>query len=237
MARLWPGNSDNERVALAAAGDRTNLFSYTVSIWAYRVGSDLGRVWTKGVFAPPEEYHLENNASLIRFRCERWSGTDGLWTWNNPLTLNTWVHVCITYSGSSTANDPILYYDGVDQGASDSQSGPSGNFSNASSLSSHIIGNSGAENKSFDGRLCEFALWNRVLEPGEVATLAAGKSPLRVRRDPDRLRVYLPIYGNLGNPSTERGYTRSSPNGASVRASDSLPQADHAPVGPPYGFD
>jgi hypothetical protein len=222
MARLFAGGngSDNQRTANTA--NILNRFSYTISVWAFRTGTDDGRIWTKGGVST-QEHNMQSNGTRLRFSAPRWTGNDPQWTWNTPLTLNTWQHFALSYTGDSTSTDPTLYLDGVDQGLRDSETTPQGGF-NFGSTGDMTIGNQSLQNFAFQGRLCEFAYWDRILTAAEVRDLASGKCPIRVR--PNRLRIYTPMYGRL----PERSFGRSF----SVTGTT---QVDHAPVGPPYGFD
>jgi hypothetical protein len=222
MARLFAGGngSDNQRTVNTA--NILNRFSYTVSVWCFRTGTDTGRIWTKGGVST-QEHNMISSGTILRFSAPRWTNNDPIWTWNTPLTLDTWQHLALTYTGDSTSTDPTLYLDGVDLGLRDSETTPQGSF-NFGSTGDMTIGNQSLQNLAFHGRLCEFAYWDRILTAGEVKILAAGKCPLRVR--PNRLRIYTPMYGR----SPERAFGRSF----SITGTT---QADHAPVGPPYGFD
>ncbi len=224
MARLFRGTSvSSDRVSVANTANILNRFSYTVSLWVFRTGSDDGRMWSKGG-SSTEEHYMLSNGTRLRFSAPRWTGNDPFWQWNTPLTLDTWQHLALTYTGDSTATDPTLYLDGVDQGLRDSELTPQ-IYLNYGSTGPMSIGNRSLDNLAFEGRICEFAYWDRILTAGEVKILAAGQCPLRVR--PNRLRIYLPI---TGAQSFERAFGRT---GTVIGA----PQADHAPVAPPYGFD
>ncbi len=222
MARLFAGGSGSDNVRTPNTSNILNRFSYTVSVWAFRTGADSGRMWTKGGVSTQEHRMVSSSVSLS-FQAPRWTGNDPSWTWNTPLTLDTWQHLALTYIGDSTGTDPTLYLDGVDQGLRDSEVTPQGSFNNGST-GDMTIGNGTFKTAAFHGRLCEFAYWDRILTAGEVSILAAGKCPLRVR--PNRLRIYFPIYGI----PIERAFGRTA-------VFTGTTPADHAPVGPPYGFD
>lgn len=222
MARLFAGGNGSDNVRTANTSNILNRFSYTISVWCFRTGADTGRIWTKGGVST-QEHNMISNDTILRFSAPRWTNNDPIWTWNTPLPLDTWQHLALSYTGDSTGTDPTLSLDGVDLGAPDSKTGPQGSFNNGST-GDMTIGNQSLQNLAFHGRLCEFGYWDRILTAAEVRDLASGKCPLRVR--PNRLRIYTPIYGR----SPERAFGRTF-------SFTGTTQADHAPVGPPYGFD
>lgn len=48
----------------------------------------------------------------VQFFCA-FSGTNGLWTTSNDLSLNTPYHIAVTYNRSATTNDPTIYVNGA----------------------------------------------------------------------------------------------------------------------------
>ncbi len=111
-----------------------------------------------------------NNGSLY-MNFGRWSGGYAAWnTADNALALNEWHHVAVTYDYASTANDPILYINGVAVGLTETVA-PSGtvNTTNAQLY----VGNRASADRPWAGRIDDFRYYNRVLPASEIATLYA----------------------------------------------------------------
>lgn len=99
---------------------------------------------------------------------------------NNGYSINTWHHVAMI-EASATDHRIILDGDIANQGTS------STNMSPDSLLASAIA------RSSMNGNVGHVAVWNVVLSDNEIISLAAGVSPLRIRRD--NLINYWPING------------------------------------------
>lgn len=111
------------------------------------------------------------------------------------FTNDTWQHVAVTYDGGSTANVPVMYFNGVSQSVT-TATAPSGSLASISHVPS--IGNDSTSGFAWDGMIAELGLWNgTLLTANEVATLAKGVSPLLVR--PSALTLYCPLYGGQTN--------------------------------------
>jgi subtilisin family serine protease len=96
--------------------------------------------------------------------------------WHTPLgSLETgrWFHVAATWADGDES--PCLYIDGVEQSVTPSGSGSQGLITAAGPV---WLGNQAAGERGLDGRLDEVRVYNRVLEAGEVAQLAADHAPL-----------------------------------------------------------
>jgi len=119
----------------------------------------------------------------------KWSGGDGAWSVAYP-TNGIWYDYVVTYDGSSTANDPIIYRDGSSVTITE-RAAPSGTLPiNQTTL---VIGNRIADDLTWDGRLAEFAIWNRVLTSTEANQIGVGNSPLLI---PGGLIFYSPLIGD-----------------------------------------
>ncbi len=103
------------------------------------------------------------------------SGDDGRWTWNlNLANDGPWHHVLITYNRDATTNDPILYWDGVDQvGIITETTTPTGS-ADSDAGSSGTIGGDAAGNLEFDGLMEDFRLWKNIVTSEHANQLAAG---------------------------------------------------------------
>jgi hypothetical protein len=117
-----------------------------------------------------------------------WTGSRGQWLCTAPVT-GSWHSVVITYDGSSTSNDPIIYLNGVSQSLTEVVT-PVGSIETGTE--DYYVGNRADGARGWDGMLAEFAHWNRVLSAGEVAGLAKGFSPLFYGHG---LVYYAPLMG------------------------------------------
>ena len=110
-------------------------------------------------------------------------------------------------------NDDIsVFLDGVRDGTNASTGTPT----NINALYAGRLGSSAAN--FLDGRIAEIGVWNKALDNNEIAALAAGMQPNRVR--PSALVAYIPL---LVNDRDQRGVY-------DLTAADTPTFADHAPV-------
>ena len=133
-------------------------------------------------------------------------------------TVNTWNHA----AGVEIAtNSRAAYLNGANKGTQGTTRVPVG-------VNSTYIGamsSSPSPSNFMDGFIAEVGIWNIALNDSEVAALARGVCPLRIR--PSGLVSYWPIFG-VGSPEPDyRGGFHMTLNAAP-------PQADHAPVMPPF---
>jgi len=97
---------------------------------------------------------------------------------------------------------------------------------NANTLTRFNIGIFSRNNSRFepaDGRIADAAMWTVALSANEMAALAKGASPLRIRRE--SLAGYWPLYGFQSPEQNLAG-------ALSLTVTNSPTQAEHAPVAP-----
>jgi len=185
MARDFNGTTQYGTLTLNTAQK-----AITVSSWAWWEYLDSNAQYKR-------PYHMVAGAFAWRMEFDDGWGyvfvatqnsADGKWSIAKPTT-GAWHHICITYDGSSTANDPLIYLDGVSQAVTE-RSTPSGTLLLPDGTVT--IGRASGGGQEFDGRLAEFAIWNRILTAGEVAALGKGFAP---PTNPRGLLTYLPLIG------------------------------------------
>lgn len=91
--------------------------------------------------------------------------------WRTGLVINTnqWHHIVIAYDSSSTANDPILYLDGVETSFPEVEA-PSGNYDTDVGQDLYIGDDSNGGN-TVDGEIDEVRLYDKVLTAQEISAL------------------------------------------------------------------
>ncbi len=168
----------NTRFLTALASDAT-IRSY--SIWAYRDTTGeggLGRIFDRAnnSAGAMEQLYVLSGGDYSYERV--WSGAASEWVKVAPAT-GSWHHVLITYDGSSTANNASIYYNGTLQTSLTTYLvPPSGSL--VTSTQPFNVGNRADSARTWDGRLAEFAVWDRLLDSTDASNLAAGRNPLTV---------------------------------------------------------
>ena len=181
---------------------------FTVSCWAYTVNV-TAEAWA---FGPASV--ASTACGMLGFRGDaandpvmlyhRVGGTVGAPTKTSYLA-NTWHHLC---GVSNSATNHLMYLDGV-VGTT--------NTTNVGGIScTHMYAGSFIENNTrstyLNGRVMQCAAWDAALTAAEVASLAKGFSPSRIR--PQSLIFYDPcikvmrsITGRVGTLTDNAGYT------------------------------
>lgn len=224
MAFLMDANGEELVVGSQTLFD--NLSPLTVYGWM-RVtsGSVSRRIVSKGFDNTTSVGWEVLHTSASRFGFNRaFSSVNGIWSAASVPQSTTWVHMAVTYDDSSTDNDPLLYYDAVSQSVTE-DSAPSGTASD-DGVATLVLGNINHGTvdglREINGRLCNVGIHEAILSVGQIQTAmshgwVAGNS---MRGFWPCLDSGVDLSGN-GNNATV--------NNATV--------ADHAPVGPMFGFD
>lgn len=131
-------------------------------------------------------------------------------TSSTSISANTWYHGCAVFT-SSTSRD--IYTNGGGSASNTTAVTPSVNLTAAAYH---------GQGSFADGRIADCAAWNVALTTNEITALAAGMSPLRIRRA--SLMCYYPLYGFQ---SPEQDIIGAN----SMTLSNSPTQANHPPVG------
>ena len=229
MSRLYAATnsirvSGSTPNAYAEIDDLTTL---TWSMWLLQTGNgggNRGRIINRGSgVITTEIYNSTNTNGRIVFEARRWTTTNGVWQLDTAIPQNQWVHLCITYDGGSTANNPLIFVDGSSAALTETST-PAGTFT-VTENATIDIGQVAGTNRTWAGRIAEVALWNRVVSADEVLTIM-DRSPIRA---PAGLVLYVPIHG-LHSP--EPNYAPIAAKNPGTVAGTSL--ADHCPSGPAF---
>jgi len=96
------------------------------------------------------------------------TGTAGAWK-TDPIDLNVWHHIVVTYDNSDVANDPSIYVDGVLANITE-VTAPTGTPV-SDSTGDLYVGNNAADNRTADGRFIEAMLIDIELSPQQASQL------------------------------------------------------------------
>ncbi len=190
MARDFNGSSDKTGHGLAA--EQNNLTTWSFGGWFYLdSNAQYKRIVQKGSAWPNADWDLEfDDGWGMVFTNIHWSTNSGAWSIPKPAT-GAWTHILVTYDMGSTANDPAIYVNGASQTVTE-RGTPSGTAP-ANSQSTLYLGSDSGNGQYYDGRMAEFAMWNRVLTAAEADIIGAKKySPLFVSNG---LVMYVPLIG------------------------------------------
>lgn len=137
-----------------------------------------------------------NSSTTSMLFVPAFSTTSGNWSWTNAA--GRWQHILLTYDGSSTANNPVVYLDGALVSVS-RNTAPVGTFQGTAS--STFIGNRTDGTRNFDGMVAHVVVWNGVtLSAGDAVALASGINPIIIGPGPQLLN--LPLSG-INNPESD----------------------------------
>jgi hypothetical protein len=177
-ASFAPGQFDNalelDGVDDAATFASMNLPLFTVTAW---IRADTqGDSTTPRVLAMPG-YNIRvrrdtsSTSNALALESMR-SSTDGEWrTPGNVVADGVWAHIAVAYDSASTANAPVFYVNGQLQ-TTTARTTPVG--TQDSNVGTGYIGNAAALDRSWDGRIDEMRIYNRLLSVTEVQQIAAG---------------------------------------------------------------
>ncbi len=223
MARTFSTGTDCLHITSAVDIPFINGYR-TISLWTYRSDdgdSNLGRSFQISSSSGFVIAVFNANGSRVKSQIsytsipERFSNYPSLnvwhhwiWQWAMPATYDATAFVQVWVDGTQAHN-----------GGSGGSGSP-----NANDWTSIHVGNTGGHTRSYDGRIAEFALWDRQLTTQQITTLANGRNPLDYKGD---LVMYCPI---LGDDSPEPDL---SGNGHDLVINGSIAQSGHPSVDPP----
>ena len=181
----------------------TNLTAHndqrSYGLWVYREGDGeggLGRMFDKrDNDAEVEFFFAFGTNNTYNFK-RVFSTTAGEWSIPEP-SLNAGHRLLITYDSSDVANDPTIDVDGVSQTVTVVAT-PVGTAN--TNTSAYLLGNrnhpTSGFNRSWDGGLGEWAVWNRILISNERTIFGSNYSALFI---PDGLIRYSPLIRSLND--------------------------------------
>jgi hypothetical protein len=163
---------------------------------------------------------LGNDAKVWAFARDS-GANNGIASTSTTYGANAWCHACGVFESGGRA----AFLNGGGKGTNATAKSPTG-------IDRISVGRAGDSTPSdpMQGRLAEIAVWDAALTDGEVALLARGVSPWRIR--PGNLKLYYPLYGSASpEPNLAVGGTTYQ-----LTVTGTPVQADHAPVASPFAF-
>lgn len=199
----------------------------TYSVWfnaASTGAAGFGRFWNAETGGgTPQDVFQYASPTIGFFR--GFSGSTASWNVGVNPSNNRWHHAMVAYDAGSTANVPVIYFDGVAQSVA-TGTAPIGTPVVTNAI--YSIGNRATGIRNFDGMLCEFAIWDGILlTANEARALARGVPPLLLR--PSSLSLYIPMYGlQASDPDWSTGHKLQTITGTVKR--------NHAPISNPFAI-
>jgi len=205
---FFDGSSGSLTVPDASASGLDGFFAGdgTISCWAFAYGPGEG---TYGRFIATANTSANGFVFLINGAATSnkvtislivyFSGGATTWsTTNKEFELNRWNHIALTYNGSNTSNQPLLYING--QSVAIGSQTPSGTIT-ADNEGAKVIGNTSGDDRTFDGYICNFGMWKgTALTQAQVQRLMTATSYSTVQAIAQPTAYYL-LSAN-GNDST-----------------------------------
>jgi len=163
------------------------------------------------------------NATSYAFRAYWTTSGNVDWATDTTPSADTWEPFGLSYDGSSTSNDAIVWQAGVKKivGAGLTRStAPAGSISSTNAL---YIGNRQDDLRNWDGIICELAFWNVVLNDVEFSALAGRTPPYLIR--PQSIIGYYPFHGPF-HPALDLGPMKRTNRIGSFSTTGTKLQAD-----------
>lgn len=189
MAKDFNGTTATINYTLDTSQQSLDTVTYSISSFAdsyatnYRKWFYLGAVGDREVALEMDAGYGSPTGLVF---VAKWSGTPGVWSCNAGAA-STWANYVITYDWGSTANDPVMYVNGVSVTVTERLTPAGTKDNNATAFN---IGSEAASSNFFDGRLAEMAMWNRILTSSEAKRVGYSTSAKSV---PEGLVFYAPL--------------------------------------------
>jgi chitodextrinase len=169
----------NRYVTAGAASGLANLYStgMTVTAWIKPASAGTGsggRIVDKSNGGAGWSLKM-NGTTKVQFAASEFATTDATRDSGASITLSTWQHVAVTWTGSATATNIHLYINGT---LSDATATNGAGASRDDSASPLAIGNRPVDAaRAFDGPIDDVRVYNRILTLTEIQALADSTVP------------------------------------------------------------
>ena len=159
-------NAD-DRIIFSTTGGINDMPEITLSAWLYPQ-SPRGIILRKGSETTAARFNLLiDDTGLLTLRAG-YSVRSGAWKTQQPLAMNTWQHVAVTYTYGDVNNDPVFYVNGVAQSLFEKTT-PEGVV--VADTSVMVMGNNPSFAGGFDGKMDSFRVYDKALTVAEVQSL------------------------------------------------------------------
>lgn len=176
-ALSFDGSSSNgDYIDCGSDNSIDNFFSggATIEAWIMPTsggGSGSGgSIVSKSAFTNGFSFRIYDESSglaRLSLHYEFSSGADGgIWHTNRVVPTNEWTHVTVAYDNSSTANNPVLYVNGISQSVIEHRS-PAGSAKDDSDANL-LFGNAQNNSHTFDGEIDEVRIWSSIRSANEI---------------------------------------------------------------------
>jgi hypothetical protein len=120
-------------------------------------------------------YYSKTNALLYSVNYSNPALSVGRWfSADNSISVGAWQHICVTIDKSNSANDPIMYVNGVSIAITEVET-PSGTITSDSTSVVEVGGSVLGAHHSVDGKITDARIYNRILTPAEVLAIYEGR--------------------------------------------------------------
>jgi hypothetical protein len=185
LAVEFRGGSTSDGINFGYLPHISNLRQRTISAWIY-MDTDVPDTTYYSIVAYGVNYMLivKQNRKLKLYDQQMGVSSAGFGTWETPtnsLPLSAWTHVVVTHDTVSWPNNsiPIIYINGSVQTLTELDP-PDANFGNEDGME-FVIGNVHSNNndytESFDGKIKDVRVYNRILSGAEVTALYNSGTP------------------------------------------------------------
>jgi hypothetical protein len=184
MARNLDGGTDY--INLGDVLDQSGYTDFSAGIW-FRVGT-FDTAWQTVFSKGDSSWRISRVSSSANV-----AGSHGLFPNESTITSaggvddGAYHHGLITWDDSAT--DFEFYLDGVSEGTDNTNDSAIDNAYEA-----RLGENDEPDSREWEGDLCEFVFYDRVLTATQALALYKGVSPMRL--SPENLLAYLPVHGN-----------------------------------------
>lgn len=160
-------------VLVGSTSMAADLSQKTILAWVYLTsygGGGLGRILDKrdvtGWTWLANNFNVTNGLSFT----QNFSTSNGSWALTNRMTLNTWLHLGISYDRTSTSNVPTFYLNGEALAPDTTLSSPSGTADSDASSTLRMC-DDGSAARNLGASLDDVLIFQRLLTPVEVRTV------------------------------------------------------------------
>lgn len=176
------GNTD--AVAFPPSAAINNLSQKSYSCWLYFTFAPGGNIFSKYVTPGDggEVLQADGGGTGKPEFMRRNTITAGAWnTTNNVWTalINSWAHVVVTYDAGLLSNDPLIYINGTSVAITKTATPDGDNDDSANNLVIGSLYDSSIQvyQNSFQGKILDFRIYNRILTQAEITTLYNSGTP------------------------------------------------------------